>query len=958
MISLMKKAGAATLAAILLLGCVSVPARAADRIYESKNLRFWNFDYTPGDWYYGNGWDGSYHGNKPVKLSHDSKRLRLDVDFSQDGDNGWAQIAVCRWDGDGMNLIGANRMQLDLIYRTGQLDGSFLIKVSSSAGVDVTSQEITEESGEKLSGNLSKATVTLWFDTLDGAEIHDWNILIIGNQTTYKGPIWLDNVAIQMVDEKLRTAEAEDAMDAPDDIYVDATVVPTDYAQVSFSDKALHSRKADGTEEVTELPELEKLADGRADANTRRMYAYLESMGKSEGVIFGHQSNTWQKAGSSRLSVSDTMDLTGSFAGIIGLDALALTGTEYSVELYNKQFGKNYEDTVTNRIKVYAELSNWNIENGAIMTLSSHMPNFAVTKRVEAEEGMPSYASYDFSEYTCVDLRGDTANKLLPGGEYNEAFNAYLDLIADYAKQVKDTVLFRPFHENTGSWFWWGAAFCDPETYKNNFRYAVEYLRDVKEVHNLLYIYGPGSEAATVEEYGERYPGDAWVDILGFDMYHSDPAKEDGWMEAFQKELGIVSDFAKAHGKLVCVSETGVARSVAAPGDSATALLRSGNQYRGWFQDVMDIVSASDACYFLTWTNFSGGTNGVYTPYVTSVRKDGTLHGHELMDEFIDFFNDPRTVFAINQKSLLQTQAPSVSVTSAAPGVTGYFTTPASGSRLLDETRITARVSGAGSSGIRFVLAGANGSVTLDAEHTEGAYYTATLSKEQLETLGESADGVLALYAGDQKLTEQAGILNIPEPVADPHLVDDFEVYLGEDALLSRAWAANKATGSSISISLAQAPEGAQDGLGMRFDYAEQSGGWAGVSISKETDWTDCDALQFWTIPDGNAQKTVIQVSANGKAYEAYMNLYDEYIANAGKPVLVTIPFTQFHNRDAAGQPKGGLEKDCGTITGFGLWVNAIDNAAFKDGMVSGSIWYDNIKAVKSGLSETIFEVP
>ena len=72
----------------------------------------------------------------------------------------------------------------------------------------------------------------------------------------------------------------------------------------------------------------------------------------------------------------------------------------------------------------------------------------------------------------------------------------------------------------------------------------------------------------------------------------------------------------------------------------------------------------------------------------------------------------------------------------------------------------------------------------------------------------------------------------------------------------------------------------------------------------------------------------------------------------------MTIPFTQFHNRDAAGQPKGGLEKDCGTITGFGLWVNAIDNAAFKDGMVSGSIWYDNIKAVKSGLSETIFEVP
>ena len=74
-------------------------------------------------------------------------------------------------------------------------------------------------------------------------------------------------------------------------------------------------------------------------------------------------------------------------------------------------------------------------------------------------------------------------NQILPGGKYNKVYTAYLDMIADYAKQVKSAVLFRPFHENTGSWFWWGAAFCDPETYKNIFRYTVEYLRDTKNVH-------------------------------------------------------------------------------------------------------------------------------------------------------------------------------------------------------------------------------------------------------------------------------------------------------------------------------------------------------------------------------------------------------------------------------------------------------------------------------------------
>ena len=110
-------------------------------------------------------------------------------------------------------------------------------------------------------------------------------------------------------------------------------------------------------------------------------------------------------------------------------------------------------------------------------------------------------------------------NQILPGGAYNPQFTAFLDLVAEYAEQVDGPVLFRPFHENTGSWFWWGKAFCDAETYKSVFKYTVEYLRDIKDVHNLLYVYGPGSEATTMQEYEERYPGDEFVDMVGFDTY-------------------------------------------------------------------------------------------------------------------------------------------------------------------------------------------------------------------------------------------------------------------------------------------------------------------------------------------------------------------------------------------------------------------------------------------------------
>ena len=102
--------------------------------------------------------------------------------------------------------------------------------------------------------------------------------------------------------------------------------------------------------------------------------------------------------------------------------------------------------------------------------------------------------------------------------------------------------MFRPFHEATGSWFWWGAAFCDAETYKSVYKYTVEYLRDKKEVHNFLYLYGPGSEAVSEEEYGIRYPGDEYVDVIGFDMYDMDPVddKEEVWFGNLRKQLEIV----------------------------------------------------------------------------------------------------------------------------------------------------------------------------------------------------------------------------------------------------------------------------------------------------------------------------------------------------------------------------------------------------------------------------------
>ncbi len=134
----------------------------------------------------------------------------------------------------------------------------------------------------------------------------------------------------------------------------------------------------------------------------------------------------------------------------------------------------------------------------------------------------------------------------------------------------------------------------------------------------------------------------------------------------------------------------------------------------------------------------------------------------------------------------------------------------------------------------------------------------------------------------------------------------------------------------------------------MKFDYDEADDGYAGASIGKQVDWSNCNALSFTMTPDGKNQKTVIQIQANGVCYEAYLNNYKAYRQNGKKQILVTIPFKEFCERDTAGNPKGGLVKNAKKIESFGLYVNAIaDSSAVKNGRVKGTLYFDDITAVR-----------
>ena len=639
--------------------------------------------------------------------------------------------------------------------------------------------------------------------------------------------------------------------------------------------------------------------------------------------------------------------MTGSISGIVGLDCGNLF--DGFAAKYNSRYGGSLPETTEGNITAAAYFSNLAIEDGAIMTLSAHMPNFAFSEEKENTTGK-TYDRYDYLAADSYNLSGDCMNQILPGGAYHERFNAYLDMVAEYAHQVDGTILFRPFHENTGSWFWWGKAFCEPETYKSVFKYTVEYLRDEKDVHNILYVYGPGSEAATLAEYEERYPGDAYVDMVGFDTYDSNPVTdEEGYtfQTNFENTVRLTDEFAKLHGKLFAVTETGIT-------SDQGGLPAVGNKRPDWFMEILDIVTKEEynCCYFMIWTNYSDSS--YYTPFVASVEEDGTLHGHEMINEFIEFYNNEKSIFASDQKEILNGPAPSAPQRQGWDEADGYFTAPIAGTRILEETAVQARLNR--ECGDVVIKAAAGDKEIPLSVSVSGKTAHAVLTDEILKELGETVSGRLILYVEGTRRQEIPVIFNIAEAERDPLCVDDFERYYGSSELLNSSWAVNKDSGCELALTLAD--DVFYDGeYSLRFEYRETRTGWAGATVPCEADWSSCNALQFWVVPDGKNQKTVVQINtSDGGSYEAYLNTYEAY-ASSSEPLLVTMPFSEFVDKGGRGALTSAAAAN---VSNFGLWVNAVpdSDAVDENGQVSGVLYYDSIKAVDSESTVPVFADP
>jgi mannan endo-1,4-beta-mannosidase len=314
-------------------------------------------------------------------------------------------------------------------------------------------------------------------------------------------------------------------------------------------------------------------ADPKATKETVRLYEKM-LYAIQKGIMIGHQDDlvyghSWKTEGA-----SDVKQTSGDYPAVFGWELA-------DVELGNSSSidGVAFVE-IRNGIK-------WVSSHGGINTISWHCNNPLTGKN-----------AWDVSSKLVV-------KSVLPGGEKNAVFVEMLDHLADFFLSLKDAkgkfipVVFRPWHEHTGSWFWWGQNLCTSQEYISLWKYTVNHLNQ-RGVHHIIYAYSSSGGFNNAAEYLERYPGDEIVDLLGFDEYQNGMAGKENYQKSIAKGMNILIPVAKEHNKIAILAETGL-ESIPDP--------------KWWTKTLWPAIKDYPIAYVLFWRNAYDKPTHFFAPY-------------------------------------------------------------------------------------------------------------------------------------------------------------------------------------------------------------------------------------------------------------------------------------------------------------------------------------------------------
>ena len=216
------------------------------------------------------------------------------------------------------------------------------------------------------------------------------------------------------------------------------------------------------------------LSNANADETTKSIYSYLCSLG-GENVLTAQQESTWM--GSSEYEMEYIFDASGKYPAMRGLDYM------------NDDFSG-----------VNERAAEW-WSRGGLVTICWHTGSDFSGEWSDAMND-------EIADWNAVFTDGTPENKQLLDG-MDKAARALLEL-----QNKGITVIWRPFHEFDGGWFWWGKGGAD--NFVKLWRLMYERYTDHWQLNNLIWVLGYSHNG---EDYAKWYPGNEYCDIVGADSY-------------------------------------------------------------------------------------------------------------------------------------------------------------------------------------------------------------------------------------------------------------------------------------------------------------------------------------------------------------------------------------------------------------------------------------------------------
>lgn len=336
------------------------------------------------------------------------------------------------------------------------------------------------------------------------------------------------------------------------------------------------------------------IVDKDATSETKALYANLWKIQQS-GFLFGHHDDlTYGRYWQYEDGNSDTKQVCGDYPGV------------YSVDFAEIMDNRSENQAAVNAVRKRCIEEAY--QRGEVVMACAHLNN-PLTGGDAWDNGNNS-----------------VAKEILTSGSATQVkFNSWLDKLVAFMKDLKGAngqpipVIFRPFHEHTQGWAWWGNTCTTEAEFIGLWKYTVDYLRNAG-VHQFIYAISPQMDTPKAEnDFLYRWPGDDYVDFVGMDCYNN------GVASTLSVNLRMMQSVSAKKSKPCGVTEIGV---------------EGFTDKKYWTDQILTPAEGRKVSMIVTWRNkFVNGDES--DKHYFSVYK-----GHPSEENFIRFYNDSHTFFS------------------------------------------------------------------------------------------------------------------------------------------------------------------------------------------------------------------------------------------------------------------------------------------------------------------------